>query len=100
MNVAQARGDMTVSTYESIVLLHHQDARAVLKLLDTDGEKAAIKKLRSMHVPGEGTIVSTRGMPWNDDDQTFEDEGYVMYYNRAVGYVGLVFRIEFPPDPA
>lgn len=91
---------MTVNTYESIILLYDERAREVLKLLDADGEKAAMNELKSMHEPGEGTIVSTRGTPWNDDDHVFEDGGYIMYYNRAVGYVGLVCRIEIPPAPA
>ena len=90
---------MAIKTYESIILLHDGAAEEVLKLLDTEGEQAAIERLKTMHEPGEGTIVSTRGTPWNVDDNTFEDDGYTMYYNRAVGYVGLVYLLELPPTP-
>ena len=88
---------MTGNNYESIILLHRDEAKAVLKLLETEGEKAAIARMKAMHQPGEGTVVSTRNAPWNDDDQVFEEDGYIMYYNQAVGYVGLVCRIEVPP---
>lgn len=88
---------MTGNNYESIILLHREEAKEVLKLLDAEGEQAAMAHLKTMHEPGEGTVVSTRSAPWNDDDHVFEDDGYIMYYNRSVGYVGLVCRIEVPP---
>ncbi|MDX1513610.1 MAG: hypothetical protein R3174_07695 [Gammaproteobacteria bacterium] len=89
---------MQLSNYESIILLHSEKARELLKVLDSEGEKAAMDRLKALHEPGEGTMVSTRGAPWNDGDTVFEDDGYVMYYNRVAGYVGLVFRLEIPPD--
>jgi hypothetical protein len=88
---------MNLRSYQSVILLLDDDAREILELVETDGEKAALERLKSLQTPGEGTLVSTHGAPWGDKDAIFEHEEYVMYYNQKVPYVGLVCRLEMPP---
>ncbi len=88
---------MNMHTYKSVILLHDEEAREILDVLEADGEKAALERLKSLHSPGEGTLVSTHGTPWGDKDAVFKHEGYIMYYNYKVPYVGLVCRLELPP---
>lgn len=88
---------MNLHTYQSVILLHDKDAKEILDLLEADGEQAALDRLKSLHPPGEGTLVSTHGTPWGDKDAIFKHNEYVMYYNYKVPYVGLVCRLELPP---
>lgn len=37
--------------------------------------------------PGENSIVD--GEPWGSSDDTFRHRGYIVSYNRRLGYVGL-----------
>lgn len=87
---------MSSDTFESIILLHDEDAKGVFKVMDDQGAEAAIAQLKTWHEPGQGTVISTRGTPWKDGDDTFEHDNYVMYYNRNGMYVGLVYRIIVP----
>jgi len=89
---------MNLHSYQSVILLHDEDAKEILNVLEADGEKAAMERLISLQTPGEGTLVSTHDTPWGDKDAVFTHEEYVMYYNYRVPYVGLVCRLELPPS--
>ena len=83
------------TTFESIILLHQNEAREALEVLENKGASAALEYLKKWHEPGEGTLVSTRGNPWKESDELFEEASYVMYYDKGVPYIGLVARISF-----
>jgi len=81
------------ASYENIVLLDGREAEKAIVLLKSQGERSALAYLRRWHVPGENTLVSSRGDPWKKGDSVYEDGGFVMYYNLHRPYIGLVSRI-------
>ena len=86
-------------TYENIICQYGDDAKATLALLEQRGEHATLEHLRQWHKPGEGTLASSRVAPWKNSDKTFREGDYVLYYDRAAGYVGLACEIDFRRPP-
>ena len=86
-------------TYESIVLLHGQEATEAVRLLREQGVEAALEHLKQWHEPGEGTLVSTRDTPWRKDDEVLEEGRYILYLNESSPYIGLVCKVELEPPP-
>ena len=76
---------MNLRSYQSVILLLDDDAREILELVETDGEKAALERLKALQAPGEGTLVSTHGAPWGDKDAIFEHGGVVTRFTRHEG---------------
>ena len=83
-----------VSTYESIAFLIGDDAKEALTIVQNEGESVALAHLKQWHEPGLGTLVSTRDDPWKDVDKLYEEDNWIMYYNQAGGYIGLVCRLD------
>ncbi len=84
-------------TYESIVLLREDEARETLGILDQQGEAAALSYLKQWHEPGEGTLASSPGNLWKNEDSVYEEGKYVMYHNRQVPYIGLACKVSLDP---
>lgn len=89
---------MSTSHFENIILLRKNEARKALDILARDGQMAAVEYLKSWYHPGKSTVVSSKGTPWEEGDATFECNGYVMYYNADVPYIGLVSRLKPLPS--
>ena len=81
------------NTYESIAFLTRDEADEPIKILKQNGEAAALVFLKRLYEPGEGTLVSTRENPWKDHDNIYEEEGWIMFYNLEVPYIGLVAKV-------
>lgn len=82
------------ASYEGIVLLHGADARGVLRIVDERGVEAAMVHLKTLDVPGQGTLIGSDGPPWKETDTVIDDgSGSVMYFDASAPYIGLVSRI-------
>ena len=84
------------ASYESVVLLRGDEARTALRIVERGGPNAAMEHLKGVDVPGEGTLIGSDDHPWKETDTVFDDgSGFVLYYDAAAPYVGLVRRIAF-----
>ena len=83
--------------YYQIVFLKGKDAKEPLQLLDKEGEKEVIKLLSSYDY-GKEMDFDPVEKPWSDDDETFEDENYVLVYNKKLGYVNLLRKLKYTPE--
>lgn len=77
--------------HESIVFCQNdEDAAEPLRILDDQGEDAAIAFLAQWHNPGEHE--TSEGSQAGDSDQQYSDgSGYVLSYNLGLGYIGLEY---------
>lgn len=77
-----------VFKYQRIVFCQGEDANEPLRILDEQGEEAAIEYLAQwdMDPPGELFDESSAG---SDDDVFESDDGYILSYNTRLGYIGL-----------
>jgi hypothetical protein len=81
------------ASYESVVLLHAEDAERVLAIMREQGKPASLVHLMSRYEPDESTLVDHRTPPWNVNDKLYEDEDFVLYYNLEAPYIGLVRKL-------
>ena len=79
--------------YESVVLLHAEEAERAIGVLREQGENALLERLMIGYEPDESTLVDGRTPPWNVDDRLYEDDEFVLYYNLKGPYVGLVRKL-------
>ena len=77
--------------YENIVFMQ-SDSNEFFANLDRDGELAALEYLKQWHYPGEHEVTDRPGH--GSRDYVFRHEGYIMSWNRGLGYCGLEFEIE------
>lgn len=73
--------------YEHIVFAQGEDADEPLRILDEQGEEAAIEYLLQWD-DGECAEVSDASSAGSSDD-TFEVDDLILTYNRRLGYIGL-----------
>ena len=86
------------NTYESIAFLTREEAQEPIKILEDQGEAAALEYLKQFHEPGEGTLVSTRENPWKDHDNVYEENVYGIL--RDVAHKQLEkFQAQFGDSP-
>lgn len=79
--------------YEEVVSLDGQEANHALNILMQDGKDEAMEYLKQWHNPGQGMGSETLGH--GSMDKTYEKDGYIMNWNSALGYIGLVYDTEF-----
>jgi len=79
--------------YESVVLLHAEEAQRAIAIMHERGVHATLEHLMASYEPDESTLVDSRMPPWNEDDLLYEDDDCVLYYNLNVPYIGLVRRL-------
>tara|TARA_R100001086_G_scaffold170300_1_gene92980 strand:+ start:455 stop:712 length:258 start_codon:yes stop_codon:yes gene_type:complete len=82
-----------MNRYERVVFLQESDAEHALDILCKIGESEALLYLQQWHFPGEHMTDDNPGSGSADD--TFESDGYIMSYNLALGYIGLVYDTEY-----
>lgn len=79
-------------TYEDVVFFQGDAATEHLDLLENEGPEAVVKTLSEWHYPNEHEIRTE--LPHGTTDRTFEKDGYILSWNRNVGTIGLLFKID------
>lgn len=90
--------------FVSVVSQQGDDAAETLAILDEHGPQAAVEHLAQWDLGREtedaaevyGDIYDEP--PVGDDDRTYASGEYVMTYSHAHGHVGLVRKLDPPPD--
>jgi hypothetical protein len=80
-------------SYESVVLLHAEEAKQAIAIMRERGASASLDHLMECYEPDESTLVDHRMPPWNDSDSLFENDEFVLYYNLNSPYIGLVRKL-------
>ena len=82
--------------YENVVFVQGEEADEPLRILNDEGEEAALEYLKQWHDFGnhEGTDQLGAG----SSDSTFEKDGYIMSYNPRIGYIGLQYDLKHGED--
>ena len=84
---------MRKRSYESVVLLHAEEAEQAIAIMRERGKSASLEYLMAYDEPDESTLVDHRMPPWNADDSVFENDEFVLYYNLDSPYIGLVRKL-------
>ena len=84
---------MRKRSYESVVLLHAEEAQKAIAIMREQGASASLDHLMACYEPDESTLVDHRMPPWNDGDCLFENDEFVLYYNLSSPYIGLVRKL-------
>ena len=84
---------MEKRSYESVVLLHAEEAEQAIAIMRERGKTASLEFLMDSCKPGESTLVDHRMPPWNEGDKLFENDEFVLYYNLESPYIGLVRKL-------
>lgn len=80
--------------YESVVFLQGEEADEPLKILNDQGEDAALEYLKQWH--DYGHHMGSDSLSHGSNDGTYEKDGYHMSWNTGLDYIGLDY--EFPVD--
>jgi hypothetical protein len=80
-------------SYESVVLLHAEEAKQAIAIMREQGTPASLEYLMASYEPDESTLVDHRMPPWNDGDKLYENDEFVLYYNLDSPYIGLVRKL-------
>lgn len=78
--------------YEEVVFMQGEEAEKPLDILSQHGEEAAMKYLMQWHEPGNH--MGRDDLGHGSQDYTFEKDGYIMSYNTALGYIGLIYDLQ------
>ena len=84
---------MRKRSYESVVLLHAEEAKQAIAIMREQGKTASLDYLMASYEPDESTLVDHRMPPWNDGDSLYENDEFVLYYNLNSPYIGLVRKL-------
>jgi len=82
--------------YEEVVFLQDHEANHALNILKQDGEDEAMQYLMQWHQPGNHETSNETG--FGSLDKTYEKDGYIMYYNPQIGYIGLIHDSSLDED--
>ena len=77
--------------YENVVFMQ-TESDEFFAILDREGEMAALEYLKQWHYPGEHEVNGEPGH--GARDEVFRHEGYIMSWNRGLGYCGLEYETE------
>jgi len=80
--------------YESVVFMQGEEAEEPLRILNDEGEEAALTYLQQWH--DHGHHMGSDSLNNGSNDNTFEKDGYHMSWNPHLNYIGLDY--EFPVD--
>lgn len=87
-NLKESYGDR----YEEVVFFQGHEADHALNILMEDGKDEAMEYLKQWHYPGEHDGSEELGH--GKLDKNYEKDGYIMSWNSAIGYIGLVYDTE------
>ena len=80
---------------ENIIFLQSNDEvnEEAFRLLNEEGETAVVEYLKQWHYPGEHGTTDFPAAGSSDD--TFRTaDGYILTFNRRLGYIGLEYQEE------
>jgi hypothetical protein len=79
--------------YWNIVFMQDEAADEAMKILEDNGEEAALEHLKQWDMGGESEIDKT-DQAWGLRDDTYMSGEYVMSYNKGLGYIGLAREVK------
>lgn len=77
-----------MAKYLEIVFIQNEEAETPLKILEEQGEDAAMNYLRQWDYGDEDGEIYDEN-PGGSSDSVYRKGNYVMTYNTSLGYVGL-----------
>jgi len=93
--VVDDNGDVNESTkdekYERVIFLQGDEADEALKILDEEGQDAALEYLKQWHDPGNH--MGSDELGHGTRDRTYEKDGYHMSWNSYLNYIGLEYEL-------
>ncbi len=90
-NIDSLKESVEGDKYENVVFLQGDEAQEPLRILNDEGEDAAIEYLKQWHQPGNHEGNPTIGAGTNDN--VYEKDGYVLVWNDRLGYIGLEYDL-------
>jgi hypothetical protein len=87
--------DETTDTerYEDVVYLQGEEANEVMDILNNDGRDAAMEYLKQWH--DSGNHMGRNELGHGTEDKTYAKDGYIMFWNPYLPYIGLTYDTEF-----
>lgn len=82
--------------YEEVVFMQGEEAEEPLRILDQQGEDAALEYLKQWH--DYGNHMGRNEIPVGGADSTYEKDGYIMSWNPYIGYIGLTYDLKHEDD--
>ena len=77
-----------MTKYLEIVFIQNEEAETPLKILEEQGEDAAMNYLRQWDYSDDDGEIYDRN-PGGSGDSAYRKGNYVMTYNTSLGYIGL-----------
>ena len=77
-----------MTKYMEIVFIQNEEAETPLKILEEQGEDAAMNYLRQWDYSDDDGEIYDRN-PGGSGDSAYRKGNYVMTYNTSLGYIGL-----------
>lgn len=79
--------------YEEVVFMQGQEADETMDILNNEGKDAAMEHLKQWHDPGNHMGRDEIGL--GSMDKTYKKDGYIMYWNPYLPYIGLTYDTEY-----
>lgn len=77
-----------MTKYQEIVFMQNENAEEALKILNEQGEEAAMNHLKQWdYGENEGEIYEQN--PGGSNDHIYRQGDCIMTYNESLGYIGL-----------
>lgn len=84
--------------YEDVVYIQGEEADEVMDILNNDGRDAAMNYLMQWHQPGNH--MGRNELGHGTQDKTFEKDGYIMFWNPYLPYIGLTYDTQYETELA
>lgn len=81
--------DDQYNRYEDVVFLQGEEANEAIEIIQRDGPDAGIKFLSQWHCPGEHMMRDE--LPHGTGDNVYHGDGYLLFWNSTLPYVGLTY---------
>ena len=78
--------------YENVVFLQGEEAEEPLRILNDEGEDAALEYLMQWH--DVGNHEGTDELNHSENDNVYEVGNYIMSWNNRLGYIGLQYEFD------
>jgi len=72
--------------YQEIIFLQGSEAEEALNILEEQGEEKVVSYLSQWDY-GDSPVTDEK--PWGTSDVVAFVDGYILTYNRSLGYIGL-----------
>lgn len=78
--------------YEDVVFLQGEEAYEPLRILNNDGEDAALNYLKQWH--DYGHHMGSDELGHSNSDDVYKKDNYIMSWNNSLNYIGLQYEFE------